>query len=201
MKILYQGHGSLRLTTDSNTVVYLDPCAGKGYDVPADVILVTHQHGDHNRIAKPARGSNCVVIQNQEALAGGRYNSFSVGDLDIEAVPAYNRNHDRDECVGYLVSADGVQCYFSGDTSKIPEMKALVERNIDYAFFCADGVFNMDAKEAAECAEIVGARHSTPIHMMPFLGGLGELFSEKTAARFSPRGKLIMHPGEEISAK
>lgn len=200
MKILYQGHGSLRLITDSNTVVYLDPCAGKGYDVPADVILVTHQHGDHNQIAKPARAPNCVVIQNREALSGGMYRSFTVKDLVIEAVPAYNRNHDRDECVGYLVSADGILCYFSGDTSKIPEMKDLSARKIDYAFFAADGIYNMDASEAETCAKIVGARHSTPVHIMPFHGDTGDLFSEEKAARFSPPGRLIMHPGEEIHA-
>jgi L-ascorbate metabolism protein UlaG (beta-lactamase superfamily) len=201
MKILYQGHGSLRLITNSNTVLYLDPCAGKGYDVPADVILVTHQHGDHNQIAMPVRGSNCVVIQNSDALVDGSYKSFQVGDLVIEAVPAYNRNHDRDECVGYLVSADGILCYFSGDTSKIKEMKDLTARKIDYAFFATDGVYNMDVSEAAECAVIVGARHSTPIHIMPFHGETGDLFSDEKAARFSPPGRLIMHPGEEIRAE
>lgn len=201
MKILYQGHGSLRLITDSNTVVYLDPCAGKGYDVSADLILVTHQHGDHNQITKPARAPNCVVIQNSDALAGGTYRSFRIKDLVIEAVPAYNRNHDRRECGGYLVSADGILCYFSGDTSKISEMKDLAARKIDYAFFAADGIYNMDVSEAAECAVIVGARHSTPIHIMPFHGDSGELFSDEKAAKFNPPGRLIMHPGEEIHAE
>lgn len=40
-KLLYQGHGSLRLITDSGKVIYIDPFAGEGYDVPADLILVT----------------------------------------------------------------------------------------------------------------------------------------------------------------
>lgn len=41
--LLYQGHGSLRLTTDSGKVIYIDPFAGEGYGAPADLILVTHQ--------------------------------------------------------------------------------------------------------------------------------------------------------------
>ena len=43
-KLLYQGHGSLRITTAEGKVIYIDPYAGEGYDVPADLILVTHGH-------------------------------------------------------------------------------------------------------------------------------------------------------------
>jgi len=51
-KMLYQGHGSFRLTCDDGRVIYADPCVGEGHDLPTDVILVTHQHGDHNKIQR-----------------------------------------------------------------------------------------------------------------------------------------------------
>ena len=35
-EILYQGHGSFRLTTSEGSVIYIDPYAGEGYDRPAD---------------------------------------------------------------------------------------------------------------------------------------------------------------------
>lgn len=199
MKILYQGHGSLRITTDQGSVMYLDPCAGEGYTVASDVILVTHQHPDHCMVNKPARKAGCTVISNFDLHKDKEYQSVQAGEFFIEAVPAYNSNHRRSECVGYLVSADGVLCYFAGDTSKISEMADLRERNIDYAFFPTDGIFNMDEIEAAECAEIVGARHSIPIHMIPFHGVSGELFSEEKAARFQPAGRMILRPGEIVS--
>lgn len=192
-KLLYQGHGSLRLISDSGVVVYIDPFAGKGYDEKADIILVTHQHMDHKLIHKPKHQSDCTIIQNFDALKNGEYMHFHVMGINIEAVPAYNKNHPRQECVGFLVTVDGILCYFSGDTSKTIEMHDLANRGIDYAFFCADGIFNMDAAEASECARIVGAAHSTPIHMAP-----GLLFSEKKAAEFKAEGKLVMKPGEEI---
>ena len=47
--LLYQGHGSFRLETDAGRIIYVDPFAGQGYDLPADLILVTHDHYDHNR--------------------------------------------------------------------------------------------------------------------------------------------------------
>ena len=40
--LTYQGHGSYRLQTNGGQVIYIDPYAGEGYDVPADLILVTH---------------------------------------------------------------------------------------------------------------------------------------------------------------
>ena len=34
-KLLYQGHGSFRLTGNDGFVIYVDPYAGEGYDIPA----------------------------------------------------------------------------------------------------------------------------------------------------------------------
>ena len=92
-KLLYQGHGSYRVTGDQGTVIYVDPFAGKGYDIPADIILITHQHPDHNQIQLVPQAKDCVIISNQEALSDNKYQSFSMKGISIEAVPAYNPNH------------------------------------------------------------------------------------------------------------
>jgi len=192
-KLYYNGHGSFRLITSLNTVVYIDPYAGEGYEEPADIILVTHQHGDHNQIDKPTKKSEYQVIMNSDSLINGEYKEFKIKDIDIKAVPAHNKNHSKEECVGYLVKTDGVLIYFSGDTSKIVEMNDLKSLNIDYAFFSCDGVYNMDEVEAAECAKIVSAIHSIPVHLKP-----GALYDKEKANNFKAEGKLLIEPGEEI---
>ena len=48
--LLYQGHGSLRIITGEGKVIYIDPYAGEGYDLPADLILITHAHQDHTAV-------------------------------------------------------------------------------------------------------------------------------------------------------
>jgi len=98
-KLFYQGHGSFRLTTNDGTVIYVDPYAGEGYNIPADIILVSHQHGDHNQVQLCAQKSDCKIITNEEALTDGKHNSFTIGGITIQATVAYNKNHDPKQCV------------------------------------------------------------------------------------------------------
>ncbi len=191
-KLLFQGHASLRLTANDGRVMYIDPYKGKGYDVPADIVLVTHQHTDHNRIKRCAQKPACRVITNTEALVGGRHNHFDVDGIQIQAVEAANKNHDPKECVGYIITVDGIKTYASGDTSRTKQMETFAEMRLDYALFPGDGFFNMGPEEAAECARIVGARHNILIHLKP-----GESI-RKTGEKWGAPNKLIIEPGEEI---
>lgn len=192
-RLLYQGHGSFKLTLDNGNVIYIDPYAGEGYDEPANLILVTHQHSDHNQIDLPPQADDCVVFQNFEAIKDGEYQQADIAGVHIEPVQAYNKNHDISKCVGYLVTVNDKILYFAGDTSKTEQMSELAERNIDYAFLPMDGRFNMDIPEAIECAEIIQAKHTVPIHMSP-----GELFNRERAEQFITPGALIVEAGEII---
>ena len=191
-KLLYQGHGSLRLTADDGRVIYIDPYKGKGYDMPADIILVTHQHHDHNKISLCTQKNGCRVITNVEALENGVHNSFDVDGITIQAVEAMNKKHDPKECVGYIITIDGVKIYASGDTSKTNQMESFALLKLDYALFPGDGIYNMGLAEAAECARIVGAKHNSIIHVVP-----GALI-RKFARKWNAPNKLILEPMEEI---
>lgn len=191
--LLYQGHGSLRMTTDGGKVIYIDPFAGKGYDVPADLILVTHQHPDHNCTDLPPENGNCVVWQNFDALKDGRYNSLHLDFADVEAVEAYNHHHRKSECVGYIVTADGISIYFAGDTGETAQMSELAKRNLDYAVLPMDFTYTMDVPETIRCAKLIAAKHTIPVHMSP-----GKLFDPERAKLFTAPGALIVEPGESI---
>ena len=192
-KLLYQGHGSFRLEADDGRVIFVDPFAGEGYDKPADIILITHQHGDHNQARLCARNPGCRVITNAEALAGGEYNSFDLGGVGIRAVEARNENHDPAQCVGYIVELGGVKVYAAGDTSRTEQMGSFAAMGLDYALLPGDGVYNMGPPEAAECARAIGAKHNILIHMKP-----GALFDRAIADSWDAPGKLVVEPGEEI---
>ena len=195
-RILYQGHGSLRIVTGEGKVIYIDPYAGEGYDLPADLILVTHGHQDHTALKLiKNRNEDCQVITYEEALVKGEYKTFDLGYATVEAVQAgNNKNHNIKNCVGWLITlSDGIVIYATGDTSTTEQMAELAKRKIDYAFFVCDGVYNMDMKEAISCAKLVNAKHSIPYHMAP-----GKLFDQKRAEKFDVPGRLIVPAGEEI---
>ena len=197
-KLLYQGHGSFRIISKNGTVVYIDPYAGEGYDVPADIILVTHQHDDHNKINLVAKKDDCAIFTNKDAIENGKHmvvftDIINFPSVTIEAVEAKNKNHDPKNCVGYIITVDGIKIYMAGDTSKTEQMNSFAEKEIDYAFLPCDGIYNMDVKEAAECAEIIGAKHNIPMHTKP-----GALFDREIAESCDMPNRLIIEAGEEI---
>jgi len=194
--LYYQGHGSVRITTREDKTIYIDPYTGDGYDLPADLILVTHNHSDHtNTKLIKNKSAGCVVITWKEALKGGSHQVFDLGFVTVEAVEAgYNKNHNVKSCVGYLLTfPEGTSVYLSGDTSRTPQMEELTLRQVDYAFFCCDGVYNMDVKEASVCAALVNARVSIPYHAAP-----GKAYDPAIAEQFSAEGRVLLRDGEEL---
>ncbi len=200
--LLYMGQASIRIVTGEGKVIYIDPFSGEWYDLPADLILVTHSHFDHNDLSKVSnRNPDCRIITQKEALIDGEHQSFDLGYVKIEAVEAgYNRNHNVNECVGYILTfSNGKSVYVSGDTSTTEQMPLLAEKEIDYAFFCCDGVYNMGKEEAAACADMVKAKHNIPYHV----GGAGGKlnFDRNQAEKWTAVNRLIIEPGEEIPVR
>ena len=142
--LLYQGHGSLRMTTDGGKVIYIDPFAGEGYDLPADLILVTHQHHDHNCIDLPAKNQGCVIWQSFDAQKGDEYQTLNLDFASVRAVEAYNHHHKKSECVGYIVTADGISIYFAGDTGETEQMAEMSGLKLDYCVLPMDSTYTMD---------------------------------------------------------
>lgn len=193
-EIYYQGHGSLRITTDGGRVIYVDPYAGDGYDVPADLILVTHQHHDHNNVGLPAKKPTCVIRQNGDFLQNGVYRTETFDGVTVRATQAYNDHHPRGECVGYLLAFDGCKVYVAGDTSRTDEMATLAGEELDCAFLPIDGIYNMGPAEASACAALLRAKTVVPYHMAP-----GRLFDRAAAEEFNAPGRRILAPGETLT--
>ena len=202
-QMLYQGHGSYRFVLNDGSVVYVDPFAGEGYDLSANLILSTHEHFDHVAFDKMPHAEQCTIIRAADLHpAPGVYKSAQLHGVTITTVQACNANHPIDECVGYVLSFDDISFYASGDTSTTEDMKSgkLAEMAIDYAVFPCDGFYNMDRAEASECARMVAARHSIPVHMVPMDNpeDPSQLFDRTRAEEFQAAGRIILQPGQTL---
>ena len=199
VEILYMGQGSLRVVTETDKVIYIDPYAGE-YTLAADLILVTHEHFDHNAIERVKdRQPDCRIIRSRDAIIDGNHQTFELGYVRVEAVEAgFNRYHDVQNCVGYVLTfKNGQKVYVSGDTSITDQMSEMSKMKIDYAFLCTDGVYNMGNEEAVRAAEMIGARYNIPYHNSTT--GNGEMFSIDAAEHFAAPNKVIVRPGETIT--
>ncbi len=150
LKITFIGHGTLMFTFDGKTI-HVDPVSREAdyTKMPqADLILVTHHHGDHldSAVIEILRQENTDIVLSgkcAEVVQGGimmkNGDVKSVGGLTIEAVPAYNLVHMREsgrpyhpqgEGNGYVITFGDKRVYVAGDTENTPEMKALKNQKL-----------------------------------------------------------------------
>ncbi len=190
-KLLFIGHASFRLTLNSGKVIYIDPFFDGDYSQKADLILITHEHFDHNKTELVSLSTSGKILRAKNFFDGYSYKTKKLDFVTISAVPAFNKNHNSG-CVGYVVNADGMNLYFAGDTSETDYMSKL--SGIDYAFLPIDGVYNMGPKEATVCAKKIGARFSVPVHTAPPEYEV----NERALADFTPENKLVIKQGSEV---
>jgi L-ascorbate metabolism protein UlaG (beta-lactamase superfamily) len=175
----YLEHASFRL--DGPPTIYFDPANLRGEVIPADVILISHDHSDHYApaILKQISTAETVIITNEtvaDKLANANVAGeiwvlkpgevTAVGDVEIETVPAYNigKSYHPKEAggLGFIVAWGGERLYFAGDTSRIPEMQ---EIDCDVALLPIDGTYTMNIQEAAQAAADIGPKVVVPMHM------------------------------------
>ncbi|MDD5936644.1 MAG: MBL fold metallo-hydrolase [Clostridiales bacterium] len=186
------GHASVKLKSIEGKVIYIDPYFPVGeYDEPADFILVTHEHSDHNNINLCKKAEDCLVIRYWDALIQGEYQTFEKDGIKIEAVPSGGNSHSVKESVGFIVTVDGVRVYHAGDTSMNEGKYEIAKKEIDYAMYPVDGVYNMGPEEATQVADLIGATYNIPIH------GFGKNYYQQFKD-FSAKGKIFMNRGETI---
>ncbi|MBI2946924.1 MAG: MBL fold metallo-hydrolase [Verrucomicrobia bacterium] len=186
-------HSSVAMEWAGKTI-YFDPTGGsagvQGYPA-ADLILISHIHGDHfntNSLAA-LKGPNTIILAPPTVVAvmpgslreiafemtnGATANLFG---LSVEVVPSYNTTpgrpfHPKGVGNGYVLTLGGKRVYHAGDTEDIPEMRAL--KNIDVAFVPMNPPFTMDVNRAANAVREFKPRVVYPNHSIapPLLGGI-----------------------------
>lgn len=195
----YVEHSFVKIKTAGGMIMYIDPALTNSFEDYADVVLISHEHMDHNDLSRVKRKQSCIVIRAADALKAGVYQTFTFGNVSVKAVPAYNSNHPKSSCVGFIISiptadSDTIKLYHPGDTGKIPEMADLASQNITYALLPMDGTYTMTPQEATAAAAMIHAKHDIPIHTKPGVTG----YSDSKVALFTSPNKMVIKPGTNI---
>ncbi len=163
MKISYHGHSVVRIETNGKTIL-IDPFITgntttdlNAADVKADVILLTHGHGDHvGDTVEIAKRNNALVVATFELATylswqGVETFGMNIGgarEFDFGTVKFTQAFHssgfvtDDKQIIylgmptGILFTSEGKTIYHAGDTGLFSDMKLIGERhNIDVAVF------------------------------------------------------------------
>lgn len=176
------GHGTLAFAYQGK-VVHVDPW-GRLMDYSrmpkADVILITHEHGDHldTKAIETLRKDTTTILITQacaEKVPGGKVikngQSQTIAGLKIEAVPAYNLVNKRPDGTpfhpkgsgnGYIINFDKTRVYVAGDTENIPEMNKL--EKIAIAFLPMNLPYTMTPEMVADAARVLKPKILYPYH-------------------------------------
>lgn len=183
LKITFIGHGTL-IFSFGGKVIHVDPWTKLGdySKLPkADIILITHEHRDHldPKAVEMLRTQNTEIVLTRtcsEKVSPGTVmkngDVRTVGGLKIEAVPAYNILHKRDNGQpfhikgvgnGYVITFGDKRVYVAGDTENIPEMKML--KGIDCAFLPMNLPYTMTPEMVADAAKAFKPKILYPYHL------------------------------------
>ena len=182
LKIIFIGHGTL-IFTFNGKIIHVDPY-GKLVDYPtlpkADIILITHEHGDHFdlTVIEKLRTEKTQLVLTEtcaEKISGGMVMKNGevqiVQGIKIEAVPAYNVIHKRDNGQpfhpqgvgnGYIITFGDQRVYVAGDSENIPEMKVL--QGIDVTFLPMNLPYTMTPEMVADAAKAFKPKILYPYH-------------------------------------
>lgn len=182
LEIFFIGHASLMLTFHGK-VIHVDPYGKMGnyWTLPrADLVLFTHDHIDHfdlDALQKIQKQETIVILppicsdRVPEGWIVSNGESLSVLSIGVQAVPAFNVVHRRDNGQlfhppgignGYVLTFGDKRIYIAGDTENIAEMKTL--QRIDCAFLPMSPPSTMTPEMVADAAKAFKPKILYPYH-------------------------------------
>lgn len=184
LEMFFIGHGSLMFKFN-DLVIHIDPTMREAdySNLPdADLILVTHQHGDHldmTAIRHILAGNTMVVmtqtcleqLEDFNALTMDNGDDGTILGLELEALPAYNIKHLRSsgkayhpkgEGNAYIIEFGDTRVLIGGDTENTPELKAAEE--VDIAFLPMNLPYTMTPEMVADAARAIQPGILYPYH-------------------------------------
>ena len=178
-------HGTLAVCYKGQTV-HVDPVGGYGKPTDyatefpkADVVMVTHEHGDHldkeavNALFQEGKttlitNARCAEILGRGTVMANGDEGTILNEVKLEAVPAYNYTeghtmfHPQGRDNGFVLTVDGLRIYIAGDTEDIPEMAGI--KDIDVVFLPVNQPYTMTVEQCVNACKVLAPKVLIPYH-------------------------------------
>ena len=200
VKFQWLGHDGFLITRNGSQVV-IDPFRVEGNFSSADVIISTHQHGDHCSFDDISKFSSTETEIIGIPLARGTLekikckkvhyvkpgDELQIKGIKFKMTPAYNVNKFRspgvpfhpkeDKHIGVIITLGSTRIYHTGDSDHIPEMSQI---KTDVALLPVSGTYVMTHEEAIEAAKVLSPKLAIPMHW-----GSGVVGDKSMAEKFA----------------
>ncbi|MDI4649618.1 MBL fold metallo-hydrolase [Cohnella hashimotonis] len=179
MQIKWYGHSSFLLTSDAGTRILIDPYFKfLGYRMPvpvnSDIVVVTHNHGDHNKV-NAASGDYLLVNEPKE---------YSRGDVSMSGFKTFHdkvNGKKRGPNIVFRFRMDGLTICHCGDLGHLLTEEQVKEiGKVDVLIVPVGGRATLAGAEAAQVMRQLHATVAIPMHYSTkAVGILGRIFFAK----------------------
>ncbi len=164
------GHAFFVVTSSDGVRVAMDPFGDIGYSVPevaANVVTVSHEHGDHN-VAERLAGPTAILRGLKPGGADWNPISYDLRDVRITALPAYHDNAEGRKLglnTIFIVETGGLRLAHLSDVGHtLSEATLEAMGRIDILLVPVGGRFSIDGRQAREIMARLRPRITVPIH-------------------------------------
>lgn len=168
MIIRWHGHACFEIRNDH--VIVTDPHDGKSLgikppQVKGDLVLVSHQHFDHNSVKTVQKNSTITISE------PGKHKEMGIPIKGMMAFHDDANGERRGEVCIFNFKVDGLNICHLGDLGHIPNSKLVEEIGpIDILFIPIGNVFTIGAHDAWVTIKMLKPKIAIPMHYR--VGGL-----------------------------
>ena len=199
MNIIWYGQSCFQISSsqgkNNHVSIIIDPFGGDiGLKLPrkleADIVLVSHDHFDHNNI-KAVSGSPLIIEGPGEYDARGVF---------IQGISGYHDNSqgaERGNVTIYIIEAEGMRICHLGDLGQKELSSDQLEKigEVDILIIPVGGVYTIDADEAIKIMAQVEPKITIPMHyqipkLKIKLGGIDKFLKALGMKSLEPLPKL-----------
>lgn len=168
LQIRWHGHACFEITNDVTLVT--DPHDGKSIGIPApniagDIILVSHDHYDHNSVKTVEKDDSKVVTDERKK---------NISNIEIQGIESFHDECDgakRGDNIIYKFTMDDITFCHLGDLGhELDEETVQKIGDIDILFIPVGGTFTVDAEQAWKAINSIKPKIAIPMHYK--IGGL-----------------------------